>query len=186
MGRRKRPAAETRTEILQAAKQRLQSVGPAGIRLDDVARDVGVTRQAILHYFNNRTTLIQAVVQVAWTELFTEISDVLSDSSLSLDELVEQVDRVARREGNARLGAWLLLSESGLPDTVFQDALAHASSTLKERTPDSEFVLLLIGTTLFGDAIFGGRLRSVLALADTEDSRTEFRQWLIRSLLTVG
>ena len=57
MGRRRRPAEETQAEILNVAQQHLLDRGPGGVRLDEIAREVGVSRQAVLHHFGNREGL---------------------------------------------------------------------------------------------------------------------------------
>ena len=37
--------------------------GPAGIRLQDVAREVGVSHPTILHHFGSRDRLVEAVIK---------------------------------------------------------------------------------------------------------------------------
>jgi len=172
--RRRRPAAETRAAIVAAAQIRLKESGPATLRLDDVADDVGISRQAVLHHFGSRDGLMRAVVEQAWTGLFGELT-ALAGSAETMDpaEFLDLVDDVARRQGNARLGAWLLLSGQGLPDEVFDRAAA-----LPAAEPDARFAMLLVGAALFGDAVFGDRLRQVLGLPDSEADREAFRAWI--------
>ena len=86
-------------------------------------------------------------------------------------------NHVARQRGNARLGAWLLLSGEGLPDEVFDQPLGELSPA-NAGDPDANFGLLAIGAAVFGDALFGNRLRQVLGLPDGEDERAAFRAWL--------
>jgi AcrR family transcriptional regulator len=175
--RKRRPAAETRDELLAAAEVRLRDMGPTALKLDDVAADVGVSRQTILHHFGSRDGLMRALVERAWTGLFADLAG-LAESAGTLEpaQYVELIDEVARRKGNARLGAWLLLSGKGLPDSVFEGAAAGLTPDLGDRG----FGMLLLGAALFGDAIFGTRLRQVLGLPDSDEDRAAFRAWLAR------
>src|SRR5580700_10941169 len=60
--RKRRTGEEARTAILDAAERLLVVAGPAGIRLQEVARDVGVSHPTVLHHFGSREGLIEAVV----------------------------------------------------------------------------------------------------------------------------
>ncbi len=186
MGRRRRPAAQTRAEILAIAQDQLRRGGPASIRLDDVAAQIGISRQAILHHFGSREGLMRAVVEGAWTDLFRDLASLAADPSLGADGFVDLVDDVVRERGNARLGAWLLLSEQGLPESIFQGALADLPDALLPDAPgDARQRVLLLGAALFGDALFGERLRQALGIGDDEAQRLAFRRWLAQ-LLFVG
>jgi len=177
MARRRRPAHETRATILAAAEVRLRADGPGALRLDDVAADVGISRQAVLHHFGSRSGLMRSVVEQAWTGLFADLGSLAGGGDLDPREFLERVDDVARQRGNARLGAWLLLSGEGLPDEVFDQPLGELSPA-NAGDPDANFGLLAIGAAVFGDALFGNRLRQVLGLPDGEDERAAFRAWL--------
>ncbi|MCO4774336.1 MAG: TetR/AcrR family transcriptional regulator [Deltaproteobacteria bacterium] len=177
---RRRDAAATRAAILSSAETRLRADGPASLRLDDVARDVGVSRQAVLHHFGSRDALLRSVVERAWAGLFDNLG-ALAAGAGSLDPVafLELVDDVARTKGNARLGAWLLLSQAGLPEGFFAGALEELPSSVESDTPDNaKYALLLVGAALFGDAIFGERLRQALGLPDGEEHREAFRHWM--------
>lgn len=174
--RRRRTAQAARDEILAIAGEALAAEGPAAVSLDGVARAVGVSRQAVLHHFGSREGLLRAVVERAWTGLFADLGALGEASSIAA--LVDRIDDVARRRGNARIGAWLLLSGEGLPDDVFVGALAGLPEKLRLADPEARAVLLMVGAALFGDAIFGGRLRQALGVPDDEASRAAFRAFL--------
>ncbi|MEZ4321495.1 MAG: TetR/AcrR family transcriptional regulator [Myxococcota bacterium] len=178
MARQRRPAEETRAEILGIAQRSLVEHGPAGVRLDEIAKEVGVSRQAILHHFGSREELMRAVVEQAWTGLFRDLATLAAVTDKSPDAFVDHVDDVVRRKGNARLGGWLLLSGKGLPDAVFEGALAGLPDAVFDDADDAGLSMLLVGAALFGDALFGKRLRQVLGMADDEASREAFRAFL--------
>lgn len=184
MARQRRPAAETREAMLEAAQALLVEGGPASVNLDAVGAAVGVSRQAVLHHFGDRAGLLRAVVERAWTGLFADLATLADGAPVAPAALVDRVDDVARRRGNARLGGWLLLSGEGLPDEVFEGALAALPKGLAARGAASSeqegaYMLLLMGAALFGDALFGARLRQALALPDGEEERRRFREWLV-------
>lgn len=195
MARKRRPAAETKAAILAVAGRMLQEGGPASIRLDEVAAELGMSRQAVLHHFGSRDGLLRAVVERAWVGLFTDLSELAqSAEGMQPEAFVDLVDEVVRDRGNARLGAWLLLSESGLDPAVFQGALAGLPGAIhRGRAPlagDTESEtrdgLLLVAAALFGDAIFGERLRQSLGASDSEEERRRFRHWIARTVFEGG
>ena len=177
--RKRRPAAETQAEILEVAQRVLVERGPAELRLDEVAREVGISRQAVLHHFGSREGLMREVVGRAWLGLFEDLGQL---SEAAPGELIGRIDDVTRTRGNARLGAWLLLSDTGLPEEVFQGALAELPEKLAPGDPEARYKLLLVGAALFGDAIFGQRLRQAIGLPDTEADRKDFHGWLGKQL----
>src|SRR2546421_10348142 len=60
--RSRRTAEEARRLILEAAEKRLIAGGPEALRLQDLARDVGISHPLILHHFGSREGLIGALI----------------------------------------------------------------------------------------------------------------------------
>jgi AcrR family transcriptional regulator len=86
---RRRAGKATRDVILDAALALLTRTG-ANIRLEDVAREAGVTRQSVYIHFGSRSGLLLALVQHV-------------DADGTLDDLVQQV--LDARGGAAALDA---------------------------------------------------------------------------------
>jgi AcrR family transcriptional regulator len=61
--RKAAPELSTRETILDCAQKRLARLGADGIRLQDIARDAGVSHPTILHHFGSRDGLIVALVK---------------------------------------------------------------------------------------------------------------------------
>ena len=63
---------QTRHRLLQAAIQRLVTLGSAGIRVDQLAADAGINKRMIYHYFGNKEGLCAWALdsQVARLERF--------------------------------------------------------------------------------------------------------------------
>ncbi len=66
--RQRRRAAATQ-EILDAAEQHITAHGPAALSLRAVARSLGMTVQALYHYFPNRDALVTALITKAYDDL---------------------------------------------------------------------------------------------------------------------
>lgn len=66
--RQRRRAAATR-EILEAAEHHITEHGPAALSLRAVARSLGMTVQALYHYFPSREVLVTALVTKAYDDL---------------------------------------------------------------------------------------------------------------------
>jgi AcrR family transcriptional regulator len=191
--RRRRSAEEARKRILEAAERELMRVGPEGLRLTDLARELRVSHPAILHHFGSREGLVAAVVQQTMSKLSDDLIEGLRDAS-DRDRLMDMVAEVCTGRGFARLSAWLMLSGrvSGLtfkPDFPIR-RMAEAVHALRERHvegasyEDTLFVLQLVAITLLGDALFGAEVRRASAVEATPAAAQEFRRRLARLLPT--
>lgn len=92
--RPRRSAEEARRTILDAAEHRLRDQGPAGIRLQEIASDVGLSHPAILHHFGSRECLVRAVIDRALSVLEADLLAALegpAEESLDPPALVERV-----------------------------------------------------------------------------------------------
>ncbi len=104
---------ETRTRILQAARRLLEERGAAHVRMADVARAAGVSRQALYLHFGSRTGLLLALVE--YVDEVEGLREVLGwvnsapSAAAALDRMVEmqaefypRIDPVVRAISAAR------------------------------------------------------------------------------------
>src|SRR2546422_3143433 len=108
----RRSAAEAQRLILDAAEKRLREGGPEAIRLQDIARDVGISHPAILHHFASRDGLTRALEQRAMRRLEAELVDALSSQPADGDTAVAIIERAFATlgdAGHARMLAWRVL-----------------------------------------------------------------------------
>jgi AcrR family transcriptional regulator len=191
--RRRLSAKDARKRILEAAERELMRVGPEGLRLTDLARELRISHPAILHHFGSREGLVAAVVQQTMSKLSEDLMAGLRDAP-DQDRLMDMVAEVCTGRGFARLSAWLMLSgRAGAlpakPDFPIR-RMAEAVHALRQRhTPDASyedtlFVLQLVAIALLGDAIFGAAVRRASALEATPAAAQEFRRRLARLLPT--
>lgn len=192
----RRTGEEARAAILDAAERRLSEVGPVGIRLQDVANDVGVSHPAILHHFGDREGLIHAVTERALDKLEEDLVKALSehgnDPARPADTglLLSHVFQTLGDRGHARLLAWLLLS--GYKPFASERSRANwkkiADITHEGRTKllegiatptyeDTLFTLIFSSLTLFGEALAGQSVFMSAGLDKDKAAPDRYRQW---------
>lgn len=177
--------------ILDATEHQLLQVGPAGLRLQEVAKEAGVAHPTILHHFKSREGLVHAVVQRALgtlhADLMRELKQELEGGIADPVKLINRAFVTLSQRGYARLWVWLALSGQ-LPPSVQPwvreiATVSHAVRTKRkgaEPRPfeDSLFRTMLAGLALFGEAIIGEAMRESAGLADDPKAAARFRAWL--------
>jgi AcrR family transcriptional regulator len=190
--RRRRSAEEARALILDAAEKRLAEGGPGGIRLQDVAADVGVSHPAILHHFGSREALLSAVVERSVGALETDLVQAFQSSTGEPPdgaEMLERVYVVLAEKGHARVLAWLILS--GYADALDSkgaranwkaiiDGLhgMRTAAGFEGDHEDTAFTVVLSALAIFGQAIAGPGTFKQAGLDRDRAAPLRFRRWL--------
>ena len=194
--RKRRTAEDAKRVILDAAEKRLRELGPGAIRLQEIARDVGVSHPAILHHFGSRDGLMEAVVRRALFSLRTAVLDQVRQQmhgQVDLPAILDAVFGIVAERGHARLIAWLILEGSRLRDeTRYLRSLAEAGHVrmveggwTEGRDFDFEdmlFTVMLVGMTALGAGVAGDMMRYSSGLEDDADAEVRFRRWFSRRL----
>lgn len=200
-GRRRRTAAEAREEILDAAQRRLDAGGPDAIRLQDIARDVGISHPAVLHHFGSRDGLIEALDRRAILALTEDVAQLLQsrdDEEVSAVALLERLAVAMDEQGLAQLIAWWAMRGPATQEGSLDPAalIANVARLIRSRVVESRdgddsllpsleetiFSVRLAVVAMFGDAIIGPELSQVAAPA-RQAERRRFRAWLADLLL---
>ena len=195
----RRSADEARRLILDAAEERLAAQGPEGIRLQDIARDVGISHPAILHHFESREGLVRALIARTSEQLREKILASLTrkheaDDTLDANDIIANVFQALSDKGTARLLSWMLLTgrsaenrTSGALVTEIANELhmQRKESALEHNrpTPDPEdtlFIAMLTASAAFGDAIIGRELAKDANLDQAGVAR--YRAWFAKLL----
>jgi AcrR family transcriptional regulator len=195
--RRRLPADEARERILDAAERALAEVGPEGLRLTDLATQLGVSHPAILHHFGSRAGLVAAVIARALAKLDRELGEAISERGRDGESILERIAEFLAERGTARTVAWLVLSgrAHGLaeaPPRVRRPPalrrlvdLVHARAQRalgrEVELDDTLFRAQLTIFALLGEAIFGDVIRRATGDARDGGSR-DFRQRFARLL----
>ncbi|MDH5675194.1 MAG: TetR/AcrR family transcriptional regulator [Myxococcales bacterium] len=197
--RRRLSAEQARARILEAAARRLAEVGPEGLRLTELATELGVSHPAILHHFGSREGLVAAVVRQAVATLNQELETAF-DQRPGRVAILEMLAEFFAEKGNARLIAWLLLSGrlGTLPgqlgdrpplrpliERAHQGRLQAARPAeplgAEPRTidfEDSKFRSQLTALALLGEAVFGDLIRLASGDATGPEQSRDFRRRL--------
>lgn len=115
----------TRERIVATASALIRERGLAETSLDDVIREAGVSKSQLYHYFEDRSALLRAVVEVNADTVLGGLPVLDSWSAVRawFDSMVElQVEREAR--GGCTIGA--LVSQLAEADEEARMALAEA------------------------------------------------------------
>jgi AcrR family transcriptional regulator len=184
-GRRRLRKEESRARILAAAEHRLAEVGPEGLRLTELAAELGISHPAILHHYGSREELIEEVVTQATAQLNERLVQAIASREPGGHEAIfEMIAEFYGAEGRARTIAWLVLSRRTAKKRPRQAAprplerlieLAHARRMLAhpERSTDfadTQFRSQLAALALLGEAVFGRLIRYASGEAGTADA----------------
>lgn len=192
----RRTAEEARRLILDAAEKRLAQQGPEGLRLQDIARDIGISHPAILHHFESREGLVRALIARANTQLRDTMLTALGGDHTSADasDHIGHVFEALSDRGTARLLSWLLLTGRATENSTTHNIMGEIVDALQLRraeyaekagkpTPDKEdtlFMAMLTANAAFGEAIVGRQLAEAVGL--DQDGIKRFRNWFAKLL----
>ncbi|TDP49120.1 TetR/AcrR family transcriptional regulator [Zavarzinia compransoris] len=193
----RRTSEEARRQILDAAEARLTSLGPEGLRLQDIGRDVGLSHSAILHHFESRDGLVRALALRATEQLKRDVLAALAPPAGGGPEatvIMQKVFEVLSERGYARLAAWLTL-EHGHDNRRFSEQMiaelirvihdmrvAYAGEEGKPvpAEEDTANIVLLVASAAYGDGIMGQTLRLAAGRDGSPEARSRFRAWFGR------
>ncbi len=191
--RKRLTAEQARARILEAAERRLAEVGPEGLRLTELAHELGVSHPAILHHFGSREELIVAVIARATARLNARLAERIAGREAGGREaILDMLAQFYGSEGHARLIAWLILSGRAKRTrrkpgaTPLLQPLIELSHAQRVRAhpehgitlEDSRFRIQLGALALLGDAIFGEQIRYASGDAPGAEGAADFRRRL--------
>ena len=192
--RARRTAEEARRLILDAAEKRLREGGPEAIRLQDIAADVGISHPAILHHFESRDGLVEALALRAMDKLEAHLVTALEGPATGATalEVIERVLEALGDAGHARLLAWRALSLDtpseehsdnrmlrNLTDRIHARRLEFAAEQGWAPPPrqDSEYVVRLAAAAMIGDSICGPMFSLSAGRKNDAKVQRRFRAW---------
>lgn len=192
--RRRLTGEEARARILEAAVERLREEGPEGLRLSALAKELGISHQAILYHFGSRDGLVAAVVKSALDNLHAELAGglrVLEGKERGAEALIDRTFEVLVDEGYGRLLAWVALTlgedDMGKREQPIE-LLARMTHQVRERElgetdyRDTLFTVMLLAYAALGASVAGRGVVAAAGLPDDDGTRRAFRGWL-RSLV---
>ncbi|WP_329386694.1 TetR/AcrR family transcriptional regulator [Streptomyces sp. NBC_01716] len=163
--RERRRAAATQ-EILAAAESQIAEQGPHALSLRAVARSLGMTVQALYHYFPNRDALITALITKAYDALADAVQ--AAADATPADPAVPRM--VMAAEGYRR---WAI-AHPELFQLLYGTPLRQYAAPVGG--PTTEAMLRMSG--IFQRELFDGFTEAQLAAADAPELSSEFREYL--------
>lgn len=188
----RRKPEDAQAHILDAAEALMaKGAGPAALRLQDLARQAGVSHPTILHHFGSREGLVRALNNRA-VERLTQAAIMGITSGSSYDGIKATFS--AYRDGLAQRLIWLMQAMTQPPAArveLFERVVASFHQARKAFTApggavpdlfDTRAVIHLATIAAFGDALIGARLRH--AGAKEAARRAAFERWFSELLDT--
>lgn len=180
---------------MDAAEKRLVAAGPSGIRLQDVARDAGVSHPTVLHHFGSREALVKAVTARTLDTIHARLVDTIAASGGGEGPLGAMLESVfqALAGGQGRVLLWLALEGldldgvgGGLEGVV---TASHALRKVRQGArgkvaprEDTARVVVLAALALCGSSVLGPHLYANAGLGEASEAGPKFRAWLAKLL----
>ena len=177
---RPRNAAQTRADILAAARRRFAAEGYDRTTLRAIATDVGVDAALVIRYFGSKQDLFATA-----TEFTIELPDLTDAGPEDIaDMLLPRYFAVWEEDHSFMALLQVAMSSKVAAETLNETLATHVAPTLKAATPDhAQQRIALTDAFVIGLAA----TRSVLGnLPAAELSRDELRHWaapIFRQLL---
>jgi AcrR family transcriptional regulator len=194
--RTRRSADEARQAILEAAEKRLIEHGPGAIKVQTIARDLGLTDAAVHYHFGSQDGLVDALIRFGGARLKDAVHQAVASwtgDTVDVPRLVGLIRDTYGDRGYARLAAWMALagwkSRSGgmygeLVERVHA-ARVHRARQMRLVEPareDTQHLVVLLNLVLFADGISGSAFRRSVGLRADAAAGQRFREWFTELL----
>ena len=192
----RRSAEDARRAILDAADRRLIAGGPQAVRVQLVARDIGITDAAVHYNFGSRRGLLEALVRNAGRRLRKELMETVAAceaGSIDIGALVKRVQETYDTRQYARLTAWMSLAGwrprgAGMlrrhAEAIHQARIERAAARGKPKptAEDTLFLMVLLNLVVWAEALIGDSSRRMVGLSDDRATAERFREWFVALL----
>lgn len=192
----RRTPEEARAMILQAAASRLQTDGPEGLQIKEVAAVAGVAHSTILHHFGSAEGLRAALIAGMGNRLLEDILELFKSRPVEKgdSEVLLRVFETLSDRGHARLLAWMMLKGDqpsrgddqmqGLFHQLIEEVASVAMAECQDQSERgwrkarqrARFTTMLAAVAAVGDGIAGTFLADQIGLSE-EEARGDFRDW---------
>ncbi|MEJ3659186.1 TetR/AcrR family transcriptional regulator [Actinomycetes bacterium KLBMP 9759] len=191
--RTRRPPADARRLILDAAASLLAEGGVAAVQVRAVAARVGMTDAGVTHHFGNREQLLAELLRHGGRTLRAALEDVLAawlDRGADLRDLVESLE-AAYRGGYGELA--VALHAAGWRDTGsgMLDPVVDALQRLRppgSPVDETRHAVAALHHAMATEALYGSAFRRSAGLngSDADDPTAHVRWWVRQLHLALG
>jgi len=189
---------DTRSEIIEAAREEYFTHGYEGARLQRIADQIGVTKAMIHYYFNTKKELFEQVYRLSAEEIFRDLGEVL-DQDVPLFKKIEQLVDYCLQQATAvpkvlsfvitesnRQSDWLqpLFEEQLQLDlTQFEKELKAAASNYEIASVTAETLLLNIFSLCFYPVLAAPVNQSLLKTFASDDTEIPRKGLILDTIL---
>jgi AcrR family transcriptional regulator len=188
----RRSADQARALILDAAETRLLEQGPAGLRLQEIAHDVGVSHPTILHHFGSREALVQEVVLRALQGIGRDVAAWFGTADFEASDVSRLLQGISQTltKGHARILAWLVLEGRAPSDQSYllrgMAEAMHGHIVGHHRAParpdDALFIVVLTALVMWAEGVMGPLVWESAGLSNDPRASDRFHKWLANLL----
>lgn len=176
---------QARARIIGAAVQVLQQKGLRGVTMDDIAREIGVSKGALYLYFPSKAQLLEAILSQFRVEMMAGLERAVEVKDVA-EAIAGTIDKIFSGEFNPAVWHQVIADSAGDPDILgaLREDSRRDAQGLQEflrRMVDQRRIPPLQNLEVVADLVYlalGGTIISVTTRKDPEESR----QRLIRSL----
>lgn len=151
--------SDTRSEIMEAARQEFFTHGYEGARLQKISDRIGVTKAMIHYYFNTKKELFEHVFNQSVSEVFGELDKVIEEDVPLFKKIERLVDAcLEKSKENPEVLAFVIIESNRKPDWLqpifkeqvqlelhaFKDELDEAASNYQIASVNPQNLLLNI------------------------------------------
>ncbi len=181
-------SSDTRSEIIEAAREQFLLHGYEGARLQKIADHIGVTKAMIHYYFNTKKELFERVYEQSAEQIFGELADVI-DQDIPLFKKIEQLIETCLQVADhhprvlsfvitesSRKSDWLnpiLKKNGGLDLKEFEAELQDAADNYQIASVDARTLLVQIFSLCYYPVISYSINKSLLEEDDPEESELQ-------------
>lgn|GEM_PF-3202886 len=176
----RRSVEASRLAILEMAERHLIAEGPGGVRVQKVARDLGLTDAAVHYHFRGRQELMETLLRFSGRRFVDQLGEALAataDGGFDLDQAAGLLRDFYQRQGAGRLIVWLSLEGWTPEGSGFLEPLAdrlhaaRAAMATAEGAPapdrrDSQMAVATLNAVALVQSLTGDALQRSVALDD--------------------
>ncbi|UJR80726.1 TetR/AcrR family transcriptional regulator [Sandaracinus amylolyticus] len=185
MTRQRLPPDQARERILDAAEKRLREGGLDAVRVQPIARDLGITDAAIHHHFEGRQGLLEALLRRSGRRLKESLRAIeVADPEVIVERMAQAYDD----EGLAELAMWLHHAGWREGGSGMLSALVETVHAARERCgvrvelEDTARAIAWLHLTLATEPLFGGAVLRSVGLSSAKPSRGAQRAWIAEAM----
>ncbi len=179
--RQRLPAHKAKQRILETAHRFLLEGGVSAVKVQAVARELGITDAAIHYHFKDREQLLEALLAYGGRRLKEAINEEADPDPAAL---ASRLSHVYGEQQFARLAMWLSLADWRSDETGMFSELANSwQQSMELDSREARYQVAFFNLVLAAEPLLAGAFLRSVDLPDTAASRGRFHNWLLEKLL---